>query len=235
MLRALASPLALLHDPDTYMHIAAGRWMLAHRALPAADPFSYTMAGAHWAPSEWLGEVILAAVYAASSWGGVVVLTAACFGAAIGLLTWFLLRRLDPLPAVIATLAGVVLVLPHLLARSHVLALPLMVLWCGALTAARDDERGPPWLLLPVMVLWANLHASFLFGVALAGFLGGEAVLIPATGVGRAGEIRRWGLFVLRRARRVAGQRQRGRGADPAVPADGDAGAAIWLWRVAAG
>jgi hypothetical protein len=197
MLRALGSPLALLHDPDTYMHIAAGRWMLAHRALPAADPFSYTMAGAHWAPSEWLGEAILAAIYIVSSWGGVVVLTAACFGVAIGLLTWFLSRRLAPLPAVIAALAGAVLVLPHLLARSHVLALPLMVWWCGVLIAARDEERGPPWALLPVMVLWANLHASFLFGIALAGFLGGEATLYPAAGRTRASEIRRWGLFVL--------------------------------------
>ncbi|MFZ2004116.1 MAG: hypothetical protein WAV02_03450 [Stellaceae bacterium] len=197
MLRALASPLALLHDPDTYMHIAAGRWMLAHRALPAADPFSYTMAGTHWTAGEWLGEIVLAAVYAVSGWGGVVVLTAVCFGAAIGLLTWFLLRRFEPLPAVITALAGAVLVLPHLLARPHVLALPLMVWWCGALIAARDDERGPPWLLPPVIVLWANLHASFLFGIALAGYLGGEAALYPAVGASRAGEIRRWALFVV--------------------------------------
>jgi hypothetical protein len=27
--RALAQPAALLNDPDTYLHIAAGRWMLA--------------------------------------------------------------------------------------------------------------------------------------------------------------------------------------------------------------
>jgi hypothetical protein len=196
MLRALASPLALLHDPDTYMHIAAGRWMLAHRALPLADPFSFTMAGAHWAPSEWLGEVVLAAVYALAGWGGVIVLTAACFGLAIGLLTWFLSRRLEPLPAVIAALAGVVLVLPHLLARPHVIALPLMVLWCGAILAARDDNRGPPWIALPAMALWASLHGSFLFGIALAGYLGGEAVLTREGWPARFTETRRWGGFV---------------------------------------
>jgi hypothetical protein len=197
MLRALASPLALLHDPDTYMHIAAGRWMLAHHALPTADPFSYTMAGAPWHPSEWLGEVVLAIIYGASGWGGVIVLTAACFGAAIGLLTWFLIRRVEALPAVIGALAGAMLVLPHLLARPHVLALPLLVLWCGALLAARADQRGPPLALLPVMALWANIHASFLFGIALAGFLGGEAALYPATGTASAAELRRWGLFVV--------------------------------------
>jgi hypothetical protein len=197
MLRALGSPLALLHDPDTYMHIAAGRWMLAHRALPLADPFSFTMAGAHWAPSEWLGEIILAAVYGLARWGGTIVLTAACFGFAIGLLTWFLLRRLEPLPAVIAALAGAVLVLPHLLARPHVIALPLMVLWCGGVIAARDDSRGPPWFVLPAMLLWANLHGSFLFGIALAGYLSGEAVLSSKEWSARFREARRWGGFVI--------------------------------------
>jgi hypothetical protein len=197
MLRALTSPLALLHDPDTYLHIAAGRWMLAHWALPTADPFSYTMAGAHWVPQEWLGEIALTATYQALGWGGVIVLTAACFGAAIGFLTWFLSRSLSPLPAVIAALAGAVLVLPHLLARPHVIALPLLVLWCGALIRARDDGPGPPWTVLPVMILWANVHGSFLFGIALAGFLGGEAVLQSTAGWSRLAEARRWGSFVV--------------------------------------
>lgn len=196
MLRALASPLALLHDPDTYMHIAAGRWMLTHHALPAIDPFSYTMAGAHWAPGEWLGEAILALVYDLTGWGGVVVLTGAAFGLAIGLLARFLMSRLEPLPAIIAALAGAVLVLPHLLARPHVLALPMLAIWCGALVGARDEGRPPRSGLLLVMALWANVHASFLFGLALAGFLAGEAVLYPGSGSTRAVELRRWGLFV---------------------------------------
>ena len=133
LLRALGSPAALLHDPDTYLHIAAGRWMLTQWALPATDPFSYTFAGTHWVAGEWLGEVAFAAAYGYAGWGGVIVLTAAGFAAAIGLLTRFLLRRLDPLPALIATLAGATLLLPHLLARPHVLALPFLVAWCGAL------------------------------------------------------------------------------------------------------
>jgi hypothetical protein len=154
------------------------------------------MAGAHWVPQEWLGEIALAAIYQAAGWGGVIVLTAACFGAAIGLLTWFLSRSLSPLPAVIAALAGAVLVLPHLLARPHVIALPLLVLWCGALFRTRDEQRGPPWAVLPAMMLWANIHGSFLFGIALAGFLGGEALLQPPARSSRFAEARRWGCFM---------------------------------------
>src|SRR5579885_3302807 len=195
-LRAMMAPRALLNDPDTYLHIAAGQWFVAHRGLPAGDPFSFTAAGAPWLPGEWLGEVILAAAYGLGGWSAVVVLTALCCAAAFGLLARCLARRLDGLAAAVASLAGLALVQPHLVARPPVLALPLLVAWCGALVAARDAGRGPPWRLLAAMPLWANLHASFLFGIALAGFLAGEAVLHPGAGRTRTREAGDWALFV---------------------------------------
>ena len=189
--RALAQPGALLHDPDTYLHIAAGRWMLAHGALPVHDPFSYTFAGARWIPHEWLAEIILAAVYRAAGWSGLVVLTVACFAASLGSLTRFLLRWAEPFSALIAVAMAAALVEAHLLARPHMLAMPLLVLWSGALFAARDGGSAPPYRLLPAMALWANLHDSYLFGVLLAFYLAAEAVLAGPWRV----EARRWGLF----------------------------------------
>jgi hypothetical protein len=197
MLRALAASTALLNDPDTYLHIAAGRWMLAHGALPSPDPFSFTMAGAPWHPSEWLGEIALTVIYGLGGWSAVIAAAAVCFGAAIGLLAWFLGRRVDPLLAAFGALGGAVLVLPHLLARPHIFALPLLVLWCGGVFAARDDRRSPPWALLPLMLLWANLHGSFLFGIALAGYLGGEAVLESRCQPEHLAVAGRWAVFVL--------------------------------------
>lgn len=188
-------PLGILGDPDTYLHIAAGRWMFLHHALPAHDPFSYTKAGAPWVVHEWLAEIALAAVFKIGGWSGVVMLTGACFAASLALLMRFLLRHAEPFSALIATLLAGELALGHLLARPHMLALPLLVLWCGVLFRARDEGTAPRLRLLPIMVLWANLHASFMFGLALAGFLGGEAALAP--GIDRLGEARRWGFFFL--------------------------------------
>jgi hypothetical protein len=194
--RLIATKRALLNDPDTYLHIAAGRWMLAHHALPLHDPFSHSMPGAAWVCGEWLAELALAASYRLGGWGGVIVLTAACGAAALALLAHFLLRRLPPLPALVAVAAAAELLEPHMLARPHILALPLLVLWSALLLAARDAGRGPPFAALPVMTLWANLHGSFLFGLALAAFLGCEAVLRPGAPTRRA-EALRWGGFTL--------------------------------------
>jgi hypothetical protein len=197
MIRPLAEPHAVIGDPDTYLHIAAGRWIFAHAALPAQDPFSHSMAGAPWVAHEWLSEVILAAVFGLTGWPGLALLTALCFAGAMALLTRSLLRNGEPLSTLILVASVALLAMPHLLARAHTLAVPLLVVWSASLFAARDAGRGPPLRLLPVMMLWANLHGSFMFGLALAGYLGGEALIWPAPGVGRWREVRRWGIFLL--------------------------------------
>src|SRR5438270_9714061 len=193
----LTAPARLLAAPDSYLHIAAGRWMLGHQALPLADPFSHSMAGAAWLPHEWLAEIALAAAFALGGWSGVVLLAAASFALAVVLLLRLLLDRMDPLAALVVTVAAIALLMPHLLARPHLLALPLLVIWCGRLLAARDDGRSPPLWLTAAMALWANLHASFVFGLALAGFLAVEAVLTPGADGTRRAAARGWGLFLV--------------------------------------
>ena len=95
----------LLNDPDSYSHVAVGRWILAHGALPTSDPFSFSMHGAPWITFEWLSEVIYAAIYALSGWAGVVALAAAAIGiAAVGLFAAYAparrAARVDPVDAV---------------------------------------------------------------------------------------------------------------------------------------
>ena len=73
----------------------------------------------------------------------------------------------------------------HLLARPHALALPLLVIWMAGIVRARDAGRVPSPALLPVMVLWCNLHGGFVVGLLFAGLLAGEAVLqASAAGMG---------------------------------------------------
>ncbi|MEX2129001.1 MAG: hypothetical protein WD871_12285 [Xanthobacteraceae bacterium] len=157
----------LLNDPDSYWHLAVARWIIDHRAFPTVDPFSHTMAGAHWIAFEWLSEMIYAGAYAAAGWPGVVVLAAAAIALAFGLLLRFLVQRLDLLPALILGLVALVLAAPHMLARPHVLVLPLMLAWIAALVRAVDRGAAPPFAFLPLIALWANLHGSVGIGVAL--------------------------------------------------------------------
>jgi hypothetical protein len=67
----------VLGDGDTWSHVATGEWIIAHGAVPRADPFSHSMPGAPWIAHEWLSEVILAFAFRLGGWSGVALLTGA--------------------------------------------------------------------------------------------------------------------------------------------------------------
>jgi hypothetical protein len=196
LLRPLSDRMALLNDPDTYLHVAAGRWMIDHAALPFHDPFSHSLQGILWIPHEWLAEVVLAAIYGVLGWSGVVLAAMLCFAAAVALLTRRLLAHFEPFSGLILAGLSSALLLQHLLARPHILALPLLVAWPAALFSARDKGRTPSLLILPLMTLWANLHGSFMVGLALTGFVAAEAAL-TTPGRMRWTALRQWSVFTL--------------------------------------
>jgi hypothetical protein len=187
----------ILGDPDTYWHIVLGNWILAHHAVPHRDLWSYTKAGAPFTPMEWLSEVVIAGIYNIFGWAGLAAMAALSVASALALLVRLLLRHLLPIHAAIAAALAWSMVLGHILARPHILSLPILVVWSAALVAARGEERAPSFWLVPLMTLWANLHASYLFGLGLSALFAGEAVLAAGDWPARFRAARLWGLFCL--------------------------------------
>jgi hypothetical protein len=68
-------------------------------------------------------------------------------------------------------------------------------LWCGGLVAARAARRPPSFWLLPVMLLWVNLHGSFMVGLVLPFAFIVEAVFDP--GADRPRAALGWAGFIL--------------------------------------
>src|SRR3989442_8981210 len=58
---ALAAAFALrrLDNTDTWWHLAAGRWIAEHHAVPRTDTFSYTVPQHPWTDLQWLFDVAL--------------------------------------------------------------------------------------------------------------------------------------------------------------------------------
>jgi hypothetical protein len=186
----------VLADGDSWWHVAAGRLMIARHGLITADPFSYTWAGRPWLDHEWLAQVILGGAFDAGGWSGVVLATACAAGLAAWLLARDVGRWLSGAPLAITIGCALALIGPHLLARPHMLALPILEAWCAGLILARAKGRAPCWALAPLMTLWANVHGSFIFGLCLAGFFALEAAIAAPRQV-RRDVVLRWGAFCL--------------------------------------
>jgi hypothetical protein len=193
----LVTSLALLirpvTDPDFWLHVTTGRWIVEHARLPAHDLFTYTVPDHPWVNHEYLSEALMWLLQARFGLAGVSV--------AWGLLTWLGLvlvlaacrPRTRPyvivgLALALAALAGAPIWGPRPQMVTFTLA-ALELLW---LRRALDDEESRAIVWLPaVMVLWSNLHGGWPIAFVLLGIAAAaEVVRRPA----RAAVLRRLAL-----------------------------------------
>ena len=167
IITALIVPADALRDQDTFWHIRTGQWILHHHQWPYADPFSYTFFGKPWIAKEWLSQVLLAAAFNSGGWHGVALLTAAVYAAIAAVLTLYVNRFVRFSFAIGLVFVTCLLLMPHFLARPHLFAYLILSLWLFLLLDAYDNGRTPPLVLAGLMLLWANIHSSFVLGLAV--------------------------------------------------------------------
>jgi hypothetical protein len=171
-------------DPDIYWHIATGKWMLAEHAFPRRDVFSYTAFGQPWVNTEWLSQIIFFETYNLLGWRGLILLCGLVIALTFALLYVVLARELRATIALGGSAVSFLFASLHFLARPHLLTFPIIVIWTALLTRASQENRRPSLWLLPLMVLWANLHGGFTLGLVLLAGLGLEATT-AASATGR--------------------------------------------------
>jgi hypothetical protein len=166
----------LLGDGDTGYHIRAGEWILTTFSIPRYDVFSFHTPPLPWTAHEWLSEVIMALIHRLSGLTGIVV-----FFAFILALVYYLLflmirnSRGNILTTVIVVLLATAASQFHWLARPHVISFLLFLIWYWVLDDYKRGIRNRLLLLPPIMLLWVNLHGSYLAGfVLLSIYLAGE-------------------------------------------------------------
>jgi hypothetical protein len=136
--------------------------------------------------------VILAGAYCVARYSGVAALVTAALMALHAIVYSNAARFVRPFAAVAIIVAMDVVLIPMMFARPHLLAWPLIAGWTWLMLRARERDRAPPLAAALLMVVWANLHGSFVMGLAIAAALGLEA-LVRSDDRGRA--LRQWALF----------------------------------------
>jgi hypothetical protein len=138
--------------------------------IPRVDVFSYTQYGSEFYNQGWLAQVML---YGLHSLGGVplILLTQSLVVVlAYALLLWLCVRRGGGAVrlGVGVLLLSLPLAIENWSVRPQSYALPIFVAFLVILTTWRTGQGKPRlWLLPPLMVIWVNLHGSFMLGGAL--------------------------------------------------------------------
>lgn len=176
LLFASFGPFGMLQDNDTFWHIVVGRRILDSRSFPTVDEFTFTAAGETWFPSQWLAECAMAAVDGAFAFTGLVYVASVILIATYG---WGAIRLYDRglhwLPTLFLTLLVLAASSYHFHARPHIATIALMAVVVAGLSAF---ERGAIpaarlWWLVPLCIVWTNLHGGVLGGIGSIGLVAG--------------------------------------------------------------
>ena len=148
---------------DFFWHIATGRWIVEHRALPLFDPFTLAAAHVPWINGEWLWEVVAYAMPLKA----MSLLNAIFVGAMFATAFWFASRDIDWPVALIAAGVGFGGASDRLGVRPAEAAAFLAV--CAiALLASRLSLTRLTAAYAVLSIVWINTHPSALLAPILA-------------------------------------------------------------------
>lgn len=178
----LTLELPALFGPDSWLSLVGGREVAQH-GLPHVDTLTHWTLGRPWVDQQWGGQLVLYETAVRGGVRGALLLGVACVAAAL-ILAAVATRRFGAS----ARSAAIGAALPLLGApwfaqvRTQSLVVPLFVVVYALLAA---DSRGPGrrvLFVLPLLVVWANLHGSVALGAGL--------VLLYGLGLARRADAR---------------------------------------------
>ena len=205
LLMAFLTSAVKVANSAIWAHLQAGRLILRRGPL-TADPFSYTVAGQRWVDIPWLFQAAVALLYQvgvtivpgdtpadlarADKYGAIALVAANALVRLLTVLILMGLRRPGPGLWWVAVCATLPMIWPNGPAPLAPETWGMLLLAAELLLIHRATAlggRASAWALVPLLLLWANLDASFLVGLAvLAGAVVGIWVGRGPRGAGPA-------------------------------------------------
>jgi hypothetical protein len=168
----------LLADGDTGWHIRTGEYILKTHTVPVWDLFSYTTPGTHWYAWEWLADVVFGGLHQVAGLKGVVLFSGAVICLTMVILFRHMIWRGASLHiAVFLTIFLANALQFHYLARPHIFTTLFAVTALWMLDRDWSRPSRAVWLMIPLTVLWTNVHGGFLILIIALGFFAVSALL----------------------------------------------------------
>jgi hypothetical protein len=160
----------LLFDGDAGWHIRTGQYILDHHSVPHQDLYSFSKPGAPWYAWEWGSDVVFGWLERVAGLKGVVLFTGVVLAAfATTLIRRMVWRGVHLFVALGVALLSVGSASIHFLARPHIFTLLFLSIAVWMVESDREKQSNRIWLLVPLTIVWTNLHGGFLALIALLG------------------------------------------------------------------
>jgi len=166
---------APIRSYDVFWHLAAGRWITEHGALPLTDPFAIASDRIPWIDGEWLWQIV---AYANWRIGGFTSITwTRAFVVALIFTIGYLAARREDIDAVALLAAAIAFAGAHdrLDVRPSTAA-ALLVVAAIAIAGKSSPSKARIVLYALLTIVWINVHPSALLAPVIALILRREIV-----------------------------------------------------------
>lgn len=159
-----------VRDPDYFWHVVAGRFIAQNGRVPSTDPFSFTWNGQPWTPHEWLTELAIHGLTVTVGEMGALVVFAVIPGATLLILAGLLSRMNVRVLAQAPVLALTALVIaPYATLRPQALSWLMLAVTLALLASVTASSRRRLLWLLPLFIVWSNLHGLYIVAIGVVG------------------------------------------------------------------
>jgi tetratricopeptide (TPR) repeat protein len=161
-------------DVDFWWHLKTGEWIWHHKAIPHVDIFSYTFQGKEWIDFEWFFQAMIYPIYQLGGFSGLIlckiVIVVATF--VIIFLTFCEVDKGKRVLSITFLFVTLLILGSRFMERPQIVYLFFLALYVYLLILHRGERITTfklALILLPIHILWVNLHGSFLLGIFLVG------------------------------------------------------------------
>jgi hypothetical protein len=158
-------------DLDLWGYLAFGRLFWGQEQFPYQDVFAYVPTLKPWVYHEWLSGVLFYPLYRYLGGPGLQVLRYVLGLATVGAVYLTARRRgADPLPTALLLIIALIGMLPGFYSpvRAQVFTYCFFAVYLYVLETVRLSGNWRwLWFLVPIQIVWCNLHGGFLAGLGL--------------------------------------------------------------------
>lgn len=154
---------------DLGRHLTTGNIILATGNIPKTNLFSYTYPSFPFINHHWLSEVVFAALFPFGGFGILLALTILLAVLSFGTIYFYGLRHHGLAAVSITSLFYLPILFERTDVRPELFSFLFLSLFIVILYAFRNKPSWHVLLLIPIELLWVNIHIYFIVGVAVTG------------------------------------------------------------------
>jgi len=156
-----------IENKDIWFHLKVGQYIVENITMPFYDVFSYTIQGQPWINQSWLSGVFFYLIFNIFGAGGLIIFSTLLLSIALFLLASIGYKKDNFLIVILFLMLTASYTFHMLPIRPLIFAYVFSAIYFFILYNYRLKSKNLIYFLPFFQLIWTNLHASFIIGIAI--------------------------------------------------------------------